>query len=83
MEWEAAYLEGLRGRGLGAQQMRYDVTSSQLALAADGLEEIAATCSDRRRADLVAIAADLRERAFARRRAERARSRVLEHAGLA
>lgn len=50
----------------GAFPWRPDATSAQLLRAAVGLEEIAHTCAGTRRAELIALADDLRKRAFTR-----------------
>jgi hypothetical protein len=56
-----------RGHAInGGARWRADATSTQLLRAAAGLEEIADTCAGLRRAELLEMAHDLRERAVAR-----------------
>jgi hypothetical protein len=64
-------MNGARGASNGGCGWRAEATPAQLARAADGLEQIADTCAGRRREELLEMAGDLRERAFARRLAER------------
>jgi hypothetical protein len=59
----------VNGRGHtanGGSRWRADATPAQLLRAAAGLEEIADTCAGLRRDELLEMAHDLRERAFAR-----------------
>jgi hypothetical protein len=67
----------VNGRGdapSGGSRWRADTTPAQLLRAAAGLEEIADACAGLRRDELLEMAGDLRERAFARRAVDAQRS---------
>jgi hypothetical protein len=70
----------VNGRGdapSGGSKWRADATSTQLLRAAAGLEEIADTCAGLQRDELLEMASDLRERAFARHVIDVQRARPL------
>jgi hypothetical protein len=75
-------MNGAMRASSGAGSWRADATPAQLLRAADGLEQIAATCAGRHREELLDMAGHLRDRAFARRVVEEQRQaplRLLAH----